>query len=68
MTDEADNAEALEQDMREQAERQIKRYTGVSAHECEGCGETIPEPRRVALPGVRICVDCQREIESTRSR
>lgn len=26
---------------------------------CETCGAAIPEPRRQAIPGVRLCVDCQ---------
>jgi len=32
-------------------------YTGQSAHEC-GCGDEIPEARRVAVPGVQTCVAC----------
>lgn len=28
---------------------------------CEECGEPIPEARRKALPGVRLCVSCQEE-------
>lgn len=34
---------------------------GESLTECEECGEAIPEPRRKALPGVRLCLDCQKE-------
>ena len=34
---------------------------GESRAECEDCGEPIPEKRRIALPGVRRCVPCQRE-------
>jgi phage/conjugal plasmid C-4 type zinc finger TraR family protein len=30
---------------------------------CEECGEPIPEARRKALPGVRLCVECQSELE-----
>ena len=26
---------------------------------CAGCGEEIPEARRNALPGVRLCLPCQ---------
>jgi phage/conjugal plasmid C-4 type zinc finger TraR family protein len=26
---------------------------------CEGCGAEIPEARRAAVPGVRLCVVCQ---------
>lgn len=32
---------------------------GESLETCEECGATIPEARRRALPGVRLCVPCQ---------
>ena len=32
---------------------------GESATECAECGEEIPEKRRQAIPGVKLCVDCQ---------
>lgn len=32
---------------------------GPSLEACEECGATIPEARRKALPGVRLCVPCQ---------
>ena len=35
--------------------------TGESLRECAECGEPIPEPRRVALPGVKLCIDCQED-------
>lgn len=35
------------------------RYQGVSALECDDCGIEIPEARRLAVPGCRLCVDCQ---------
>ncbi len=38
---------------------------GESAKDCAECGEPIPEGRRKALPGVRICVDCQSERDDT---
>lgn len=28
---------------------------------CAECEEPIPEERRRAVPGVRLCIDCQRE-------
>jgi phage/conjugal plasmid C-4 type zinc finger TraR family protein len=34
---------------------------GESLTECEACGEPIPEKRRQAIPGVRLCVACQQE-------
>lgn len=39
---------------------------GESLTECEECGGPIPEARRAALPGVRLCVDCQTEKERGR--
>lgn len=36
-----------------------KRPTGESLTHCAECEEPIPEPRRAALPGVRLCIDCQ---------
>jgi phage/conjugal plasmid C-4 type zinc finger TraR family protein len=32
---------------------------GPSLHHCAECGAAIPEARRVALPGVRLCIACQ---------
>lgn len=34
---------------------------GDSLAECAECGEPIPESRRKALPGVKICIDCAQE-------
>ena len=34
---------------------------GESLAECEECGDAIPQARREALPGVRLCVRCQEE-------
>ncbi|MTH33220.1 DksA/TraR family C4-type zinc finger protein [Paracoccus limosus] len=30
-----------------------------SAEFCDECDEPIPQARRVAIPGVRLCVECQ---------
>ena len=32
---------------------------GPSLEHCENCGGSIPEARRNAIPGVRLCVPCQ---------
>jgi phage/conjugal plasmid C-4 type zinc finger TraR family protein len=40
---------------------------GESARECARCGAAIPEPRREALPGVRLCVVCQEEDDRRQS-
>ena len=33
--------------------------SGPSLAHCEGCDAPIPEARRKAIPGVRLCVPCQ---------
>jgi phage/conjugal plasmid C-4 type zinc finger TraR family protein len=37
---------------------------GASATRCAECEEPIPEARRVAVPGVKLCIDCVRERDS----
>ena len=32
---------------------------GISLKQCEECDVKIPSARRKAVPGVRLCVDCQ---------
>ena len=34
---------------------------GESLKNCQACGADIPEARRQAVPGVRLCVACQAE-------
>ncbi|MSR15179.1 MAG: DksA/TraR family C4-type zinc finger protein [Gammaproteobacteria bacterium] len=41
----------------EQARRALA--SGAGRADCEDCGDTIPEARRLAVPGVRRCVACQ---------
>ena len=36
---------------------------GESLTHCEECEAAIPEARRKAIPGVRLCVDCQSALE-----
>jgi phage/conjugal plasmid C-4 type zinc finger TraR family protein len=35
--------------------------TGPSLTHCAHCGKEIPEARRNAIPGVKLCVACQEE-------
>jgi len=37
---------------------------GESLSQCEECGKAIPEARREAVPGVRLCVACQSELDA----
>ncbi|MFD1341332.1 DksA/TraR family C4-type zinc finger protein [Litorisediminicola beolgyonensis] len=35
--------------------------SGESLTLCAECDEPIPEKRRLAIPGVKLCIDCQQE-------
>ena len=37
---------------------------GESLSHCEECGKAIPAARREAVPGVRLCVACQTELDA----
>lgn len=45
----------------ERARANMPRLSGESAVECAECGDDIPQNRREALPGVKLCVECQSE-------
>lgn len=36
---------------------------GESLTRCEECGADIPEARRKAVPGVRLCIGCQADLD-----
>ena len=38
-----------------------------SLHDCEECGAKIPDARRLAVAGVRRCIECQGALESRRT-
>lgn len=52
-----DQIDASIEDAVERARRKLPR--GESLRECEECGTNIPDARRQAIPGVRLCVACQ---------
>ncbi len=41
--------------------RSLELPKGESLVNCAECGDPIPEKRRLALRGVALCIDCQRE-------
>ncbi|TFL18844.1 DksA/TraR family C4-type zinc finger protein [Jannaschia formosa] len=41
--------------------RAAKAPSGESRTHCAECEEPIPEARRAALPGVKLCLDCASE-------
>jgi len=42
-----------------------KKALGESLTHCAKCEEPIPEARRLAIPGVKLCIDCQQERDKT---
>jgi phage/conjugal plasmid C-4 type zinc finger TraR family protein len=58
--------EEIEAAIAEELERMQARRApvGESLSECAECGEPIPEARQKALPGVKLCIDCQQERDS----
>ena len=54
-----DQIDATVEDAVSRARDQIPR--GESLSNCEECDKAIPEARREAIPGVRLCVSCQSE-------
>lgn len=41
---------------------------GDSLTHCADCDEPIPEARRAAIPGVKLCIDCQAERQGAQTR
>ena len=54
-----DQIDATVEDAVKHARDQLPR--GESLKNCEECDAPIPEARREAVPGVRLCVGCQSE-------
>jgi phage/conjugal plasmid C-4 type zinc finger TraR family protein len=52
-----DQIDASVEDAVERARSRLPK--GESAKTCRECGAAIPEARRQAIPGVRLCVTCQ---------
>jgi len=56
-----DQIDASVDDAVQRARRQL--VSGESAVYCEECDSAIPEARRKAIPGVRLCIACQSALE-----
>lgn len=66
MADIADRAEEREAEMRADAlaaQRRRTYTTKAALLWCEECDEGIPLQRRLAVPGVRLCITCQSRLE-----
>ncbi|MCR8546395.1 DksA/TraR family C4-type zinc finger protein [Salipiger sp. P9] len=55
--------EQIEASISDELERMRARRApvGESLTHCAECEEPIPEARRSAIPGVKLCIDCQQE-------
>ncbi|MCB1367156.1 MAG: DksA/TraR family C4-type zinc finger protein [Rhodobacteraceae bacterium] len=55
--------EQIEASIRDELARlQTRRVpVGEALSHCVECDEPIPEARRTAIPGVKLCIDCQQE-------
>ena len=57
--------EQIDADLQDAVKRARNRIpAGESRTHCIRCEVEIPEKRRLAIPGVRYCVDCQADMES----
>ncbi len=54
-----DQIDATVEDAINRARQQLP--SGKSLQRCEECDAEIPEARRQAVPGVRLCIKCQAE-------
>jgi phage/conjugal plasmid C-4 type zinc finger TraR family protein len=57
-----DQIDATVEDAVKHARRQLPR--GDSLKKCQECDAAIPEARRTAVPGVRLCITCQSKIDT----
>ncbi|MES2626451.1 MAG: DksA/TraR family C4-type zinc finger protein [Pseudomonadota bacterium] len=60
-----DQIDASVEDAIKQARSRLPVGAGLTT--CEVCDKQIPEARRKAVPGVRLCVVCQAELDKTQS-
>ncbi|MDF3413172.1 DksA/TraR family C4-type zinc finger protein [Sulfitobacter sp. M57] len=60
-------SEQIEASINDELARLKARKTpvGESRSHCAECEEPIPEARRAALPGVKLCIECVRERDAT---
>ncbi|WP_321367620.1 TraR/DksA C4-type zinc finger protein [uncultured Desulfuromusa sp.] len=65
MADDADRAQVINDQFQADmlAQAQQNNSTGISNRFCENCEEPIPEGRRKAQKGCKLCVSCQQEQE-----
>ena len=56
--------EQIDATVKDAIDRAKSRLTGgESLSHCAECGDPIPEARRAAMPGVRLCLTCQEKAD-----
>lgn len=65
MADELDRAAGYSDRERDAGVARVRAQMGAgpAARECDECGDDIPQARREAVPGARLCVPCLTEAE-----
>ncbi len=61
-----DQIDATLEDAVQRARSNLPR--GESLDECEECGAAIPDARRKAVPGVRLCITCQEAVDKQQAK
>jgi phage/conjugal plasmid C-4 type zinc finger TraR family protein len=61
-----DQIDATVKDGITRAQSQLPKGPGLT--HCEECANAIPEARRTAIPGVRLCLACQEEHDREAAR
>jgi phage/conjugal plasmid C-4 type zinc finger TraR family protein len=59
---------AIHNNMNAIAAIRAKIGVGPGLTHCQECGDKIPKARRLAVPGVSLCVDCQEYAEKVASK
>jgi len=62
-----DQIDATIADAIARARHQLHMHSGPGLTRCEECDAPIPELRRRAVPGVRLCVACQEQADQERN-
>ena len=67
MADDVDRAASRTEEMQDALAAQARKASlnkgKQSAEDCSDCGDEIPMGRRLAVPGVGLCVTCQAALE-----
>ncbi len=66
--DPEDMVDPFERELELRAAAARSRAAQQSRARCQECDDVIPEARRTALPGVKLCVECQTMLDGEASR